>query len=95
MNDNIIAKDEADSAANQIAEGVAERDVEIEEPCTEANCPHAAEWFYGGFEDWRYCDLHVPRGKCSCTIDEDGNQERGEDGRLLTCADWMYHPVAA
>lgn len=53
-------------------------------------CGELADWEYPGRDGHFICDNCIPRGQCSCTIDEDGNQERGDDGRELPCVDYMW-----
>lgn len=49
-------------------------------------CGATADWACTGI----YCDACIPRGHCSCTEDEDGVQERGDDGRELPCCDFIW-----
>lgn len=59
-------------------------------PC--ANCKEFAEWFGPSVD---YCDICIPRGECSCTTDENGNQERDEQGRLLPCCDFIWIGISS
>lgn len=57
--------------------------------CDTHNCQRPATWHYmpsDGAGD--RCDEHVPRG-CSCQTDDDGEQLRDDQGRLLPCVEWM------